>query len=204
MSPYAALDTALRQWAPIPDAELARAHRIFRPHRVPARTLLQRAGEPSDRVSFIVRGLARIYLVAGGGTERVRAFRAEGDLVCAYAAALRRAPSAEFIETLEECELLTAARPAFAALCGGHPAWTAMLNAMQERLFLDAERRSRDLLGADAAARYRSFLTERPALAARLTQRQIAAYVGITPEALSRLRHTPALMDIKAGPRDGF
>ncbi|WP_426512234.1 Crp/Fnr family transcriptional regulator [Dactylosporangium sp. McL0621] len=194
MNGYAALDAALGRWAPIPDDELARAHRIFRAHRVPARTLLQRAGEPSDRVSLIVRGLARIYLVGDGGAERVRAFRAEGELVCAYAAALRRAPSAEFIDTLEPCELLTAARPAFEALCAGHPAWQAMLHAMHERLFLDEERRSRDLLGADAAARYRAFLAERPALAARLTQRQIAAYVGITPEALSRLRHSPALM----------
>jgi CRP-like cAMP-binding protein len=185
---FAALDAALRRWAPIPDAELARAHRVFRPHHAPARTLLQRAGEPSDRVSFIVRGLVRIYLTADGGSERVRAFRAEGELVCAYAAALRRAPSAEHIETLEACDLLTASRPAFEALVGGHPAWAAMLAAMNERLFLDEEQRSRYLLGADAAARYRAFLAERPALAARLTQRQIAAYVGITPEALSRLR----------------
>jgi CRP-like cAMP-binding protein len=195
---YAALDASLRSWAPIPDAELDRAHRIFRPHRVPARTLLQRAGEPAGRVSFIVRGLTRVYLVAGGGTERVRAFRAEGELVCAYAAALRHAPSAEFIDTLEECDLLSAARPAFETLCAGHPAWAAMLAAMQQRLFLDEERRSRDLLGADAAGRYRGFLAERPSLAARLTQRQIAAYIGITPEALSRLRHTPALMEVKA------
>ena len=197
MSAYAALDAALRRWAPIPDAELARAHRIFRPRRVPARTLLQRAGEPAGAVSFIVRGLTRTYL-AGGGAERVRAFRAEGELVCAYAAALRRAPAAESIETLEECDLLSAARPAFDALCAGHPAWAAMRAAMTERLYLDEERRARDLLGAGAAERYRAFVAERPALAARLTQRQIAAYVGITPEALSRLRHAPALTHIKA------
>ena len=191
---FTAFDATLRRWAPIPDGELARAHRVFRPHRVPARTLLQRAGEPSDRVSFIVRGLVRVYLTVDGGAERVRAFRAEGELVCAYAAALRRAPATEHIETLEDCDLLTAARPAFEALCAGHPAWAAMLAAMNERLFLDEERRSRDLLGADAAARYRAFLTERASLVPRLTQRQIAAYVGITPEALSRLRHSLALM----------
>ncbi|GAA4263044.1 Crp/Fnr family transcriptional regulator [Dactylosporangium darangshiense] len=194
MTPYAALDAALLRWAAIPAEELTRAHRIFRSHHVPARTLLQRAGEPSERISFIVRGLTRTYLTGDGGAERVRAFRAEGELVCAYAAALRRAPAAEHIETLEECDLLTATRPAFEALCAGHPSWTAMLAAMNERLFLDEERRTRDLLGNDAAARYRAFVTERPALAARLTQRQIAAYIGITPEALSRLRHAASLM----------
>jgi CRP-like cAMP-binding protein len=40
----------------------------------------------------------------------------------------------------------------------------------------------------DATTRYRAFVTGQPALAARLTQRQIAAYVGVSAEALSRIR----------------
>lgn len=185
---YAVLDEGFGRWGEVPDAELVKAHGIFRPRRVPARILLQRAGEPVEYVSFIVSGLTRIFYVGAGGVERTKAFRAEGELVCSYSAVLRDGPSQQFIETLEPSELLAARRSAFARLCAGHPVWADVLGAMTERLFLDEERRHRDLLTRNATARYRAFVTERPALAARLTQRQIAAYVGVSPEALSRIR----------------
>lgn len=185
---YGALDEGFRRWAPVPAAELAKAHGIFHRRWVPAKTLLQRAGAPAEQVSFIVRGVTRMFYVGEGGVERTKGFRAEGELVCSYAAALRDAPSQQFIEALEPCELLTAHRLSFGRLCAGHPAWAAVLGAMTERLFLDEERRHRQLLTEDATTRYRAFVTEQPTLAARLTQRQIAAYVGVSPEALSRIR----------------
>ncbi|WIN00292.1 Crp/Fnr family transcriptional regulator [Actinoplanes oblitus] len=184
---YAVLAAGLRRWAPIPDAELVKARAVFRPRWVAAGTVLQRAGEPSRDVSFVVRGLTRMCYP---GVERTKGFRAEGDLVCSYAAVLREVPSELRIEAVEACELLTAGRAAFDRLCAGDPAWQAMLSAMTARLFLDEERRQRDLLTIDATGRYRAFLAEQPELAARLTQRQIAAYVGVSPEALSRIRHT--------------
>lgn len=188
MEAYAALDKALLRWARVPVVELAKAHAIFRPRRVSAGALLQSAGQPVEDVSFIVRGLTRIYYVGERGTERTKGFRAEGELVCAYSAALGGAPSPQLIEAVEPCDLLTARRPAFVRLCDGHPSWRVMLAAMTERLFLDEERRHRALLTEDAATRYRRFLAEQGDLVPRLTQRQIAAYVGISPEALSRIR----------------
>ena len=188
MEAYAALDKAFLRWAPVPAVELAKAHAIFRQRRVPAGTLLQLAGQSAEDVSFIVRGLTRIYYVGERGSERTKGFRAEGELVCAYSAALGDAPSRQFIEALEPCDLLTARRSAFVRLCDGHPTWHSMLAAMTEQLFLDEERRHRALLTEDATTRYRTFLAERGDWAARLTQRQIAAYVGISPEALSRIR----------------
>lgn len=188
---FAALDQAFLRWdAALPPEQLAAAHTVFHPRAVPAGTMLQRAGEPAREVSFIVRGLTRLFHVGESGSQRTQGFRAEGDLVCSYAAALRAAPSDQFIEALEPCELLVATRAGFARLCAGHPAWTEMIAAMTRQLFLDEERRHRQLLTDDATTRYRAFLSARPALAARLTQRQIAAYVGVTPEALSRIRRS--------------
>jgi CRP-like cAMP-binding protein len=185
---YSAFEAALRSWGPVPDGEVAKARAMFRPRRVPAHVMLQRAAEPAADVSFIVSGLTRTFLVSAGGAERTKGFRAEGELVCAYAAAVARRPAPEFIETLENCSLLTAPRPSFAELCAGHPSWSGVLATLTERLFLAEERRHRALLGSSPAERYHVFVAERPDLAARLTLKQIAGYVGVTPEALSRIR----------------
>jgi CRP-like cAMP-binding protein len=182
------LTAYFRRWGPVPDdqAELLRA--AFRPVGVGRGELLVRAGERRNDVHFLVRGLVRGYVVAGSGTERTLWFRREDQLVCSYGAALRTAPAQEYIEALEPSLLLVAARPALDRLCAGHPCWAPILASQTERLYLGYERRSRGLLLDDAATRYRTFLTEQPELAARLTQRHIAAYVGVTPEALSRIR----------------
>ncbi len=185
---YSALDEGFRRWGPVPETELAKAHSIFHARSVPAGTRLQQAGAPVEQVSFIVRGLTRTFYLGKAGAERTNGFRAEGELVCSYSAALRDAPSQQFVETLEPCDLLTAHQPSFVRLCAGHPAWTAVIGAMTERLFLEEERRHRELLTEDATTRYRTFVSEQPELAARLTQRHIAAYVGVSPEALSRIR----------------
>jgi CRP-like cAMP-binding protein len=187
---YPALAAGLRRWADLPAGELTRARDAFRPVHRPAGTLLQRAGEPADRIWFVVRGLTRVFPGNGGGSDRTTAFRAEGELVCAYAAALHERPSPTSIETLEPSDLLVATRTAFRRLCDGDPAWARLVAAMTERRYVQEEARSRDLLTTDATTRYRRFLDDEPELAGRLTQRQIAGYVGVTPEALSRIRAT--------------
>jgi CRP-like cAMP-binding protein len=57
-----------------------------------------------------------------------------------------------------------------------------------ERLYLLKSEREYELLALDAEQRYRAFQARYPGLEARVTQRHVASYLGITPEHLSRLR----------------
>jgi CRP-like cAMP-binding protein len=185
---YAQLDAFLRGWCDFPDSELLRARPVFRPLRVPRGALLTRAGERPERVAFITRGLVRLVYAAADGRERAYGFRAENELVCAYSAVLRGERSELSIEAIEPCALLVASRVAFDELLAGHPCWREMIAGLTQQLYLRQEARQRELLLEDAASRYLSFVTGQPVLARRLTQAQIASYVGITPVALSRIR----------------
>jgi CRP-like cAMP-binding protein len=68
-------------------------------------------------------------------------------------------------------------------------------------LYLRQEARQRELLLEDAATRCRGFVTGHPGLARRLTQAQIASYVGVTPVALSRIRGRLISVNDKAAAR---
>jgi CRP-like cAMP-binding protein len=173
-----------------PPAELGRAGEVFRPAGLARGGFLVHAGEVPDRVALLVRGLMRLTYEDAAGMLRTYAFRAEGDLVCAYSARLRGVPSEMSIEALEDCRLLSAPGAAFDALCAGHEGWRSFVDAVYRERMVQAERRTQALLMDDAPTRYRAFLAERPELAARLTQRQTASYIGVTPEALSRIRRT--------------
>lgn len=187
-SGYERFERYLRGWCEFPDEEIAKSRRVFRPVSVPRGALLVRAGDPPERVAFIARGLVRLYAADLDGTERTYGFRAEDELVCAYSAVLRGETSGMSIQALEPCALLVASRAGFDELCAGHRCWQDLIARLTEWLYLRQEHRQTELLLHDATTRYRNFLTEQATLAERLTQRQIAAYVGITPVALSRIR----------------
>lgn len=174
--------------AQLPAAEAARGLEVFRPARVERGELMVRAGDRPDRVGFVERGLFRLYATDPAGTERTMGFRAEGELVCAYSAALRKEASRLTIEALEPAELMVAPRSAYDAMVAASPGWQRLVARLTEELYLRVEQRQTELLLTDATARYRQFLADHGALATRLTQRQIASYVGVTPEALSRIR----------------
>jgi CRP-like cAMP-binding protein len=181
-------DAFLGRWCEFPDDELAKTRQVFRPVTVLEGGFLTRARDRPDRVAFIGRGLVRLYYTGADGMERAHGFRAENHLVCAYSAALRREPAHVSIQALEACSLLVASRAAFEQLRAHHQCWRELTRQLTEELYLSQERRLRELLLDDAATRYRGFITEYADLARRLTQRQIASYIGITPVALSRIR----------------
>lgn len=172
----------------LPPGEIAEASRVFRRLDLPRGAVLLRAGDPPSRVAFVVSGLLRLVFVDAAGRERTYAFRAEGELTCAYSAALLGASAPYSIEAVEDCVLDVAGHEQFALLCAGHPGWQLLTSRLTEQLYLHGESRQRDLLEADAATRYRRFLETHARLADRVSLRLVASYIGVTPEALSRIR----------------
>ncbi|MCP2337804.1 Crp/Fnr family transcriptional regulator [Actinomadura rupiterrae] len=193
MDEHEALDRYLIRLADIPRSELPKTRPVFRPVQLQRGELLFRAGEPADKVAFVTHGLFALWYGAADGRERVLAFRAEDELVCAYGAVLRNSPTHATAEALEDSRLLVASREAFDDLCAGHPAWGRALAKLTNRLYLQQDERQRALLMDDAETRYRDFLSGYPHLAGRLTQKQIASFVGVTPVALSRIRSRMAM-----------
>ncbi|MBZ4396500.1 Crp/Fnr family transcriptional regulator [Myxococcus sp. AS-1-15] len=172
---------------PIPPGEWERAESFAREQAVERKAHFLRPGDPADRFAVVLQGVFRLVRVSARGGESVKAFRAEGELLGAYAEMLQRQPSMTSIEALEPARVLVFRTRDFQALEEGHTCWVRVARRVAERHFLLKERREQEFLELSAEERLDTFWAEHPHLRGRVPQRDVAAYLGITEVALSRI-----------------
>jgi CRP-like cAMP-binding protein len=149
---------------------------------------LLRAGERATQAGLLVGGLLREYFLLESGVERTKAFVVAGEPTGSLADLLHEGGSRAYIVAEEPSRLITVPFEAMLALSERFLAWRIYGERLLQLLFLKKAEREYELLGLDAQARYRAFLRKFPDLSARLPDRHIASYLGITPVHLSRLR----------------
>jgi CRP-like cAMP-binding protein len=66
--------------------------------------------------------------------------------------------------------------------------WSNVSRQYIEDLFIEKEQREKELFALDATSRYLSFRKRYPDVERRVSQYHVASYLGITPQALSRIR----------------
>jgi CRP-like cAMP-binding protein len=184
---HPALFKAVCALSPMPAAQWLRAEAIAKEQHLKKNDHFLEPGDASDRFGFVSRGLFRTYRVSANGEESVKGFRAEGELVGAYAEMLQRIPSITFIEALEDSRVLVFRTADMEALEAGHACWSALARRVAEAQFILKERREQEFLDLSAEDRLVRFWIEHPHLEDRVSQREVAAYLGITPVALSRI-----------------
>lgn len=149
---------------------------------------LVHTGEPGRFIFFLCRGLVRLCYANTDGREFNKSFAWEDMFV---AGALNPASNTENqygIEALEPGMALAISLNDFSALLESSADWRRVRESYIGWLADRKTRRERQLLLQSAEDRYRAFLSDFPAAAGRIPQRQIALYLGITEVALSRIK----------------
>lgn len=149
--------------------------------------LLTRSGEICNQVSFINRGLLRMYYVVDG-REISTAFIPENNYLAQYDSFLTRQPATGNIDALEDCELINLSYEAVQTFYKEKTVFQIFGRKIAEMLFIMISSQSNSLLTLTPEERYRQVVEEEPFLIQRVPQYMIASYIGITPEHLSRLR----------------
>lgn len=178
---------AVRRLALIPPEQWVKLEVHLRPRRLAKGRTFIEPGQPSAEAAIVVSGLFRFYYTDADGREATKAFRGPGELLAAYAELLDKRPSRTTIEALEDSEIMVVRYERVTALYESHACWQELGRVIAEDHYRQRERREQELLLDSATERYRTFLSEKPDLAARLSQKIIASYLGITPVALSRI-----------------
>ena len=112
----------------------------------------------------------------------------ENDLIVSVYSFYTRQPSYENVELLEESTLVSIDYAQLQQLYRTFPEFNFVGRVLTERYYVLSEERTLSLRLQTALERYHDLLKSNPLLFGRAPLKQIASYLGMTPETLSRLR----------------
>jgi CRP/FNR family transcriptional regulator, anaerobic regulatory protein len=144
-------------------------------------------GQISRHLAFIGSGLVMHYKMHDGMEIPIE-FSPEGHWIAYLASFSNGTPSDVAIKALEETRLLKLSAKNLQELFEAHPKFMALKNFYTEISFMSIAQHGADLAMLTGAERYYKFQQEKPELINRVPQYYIAAYLGIKPQSLSRIR----------------
>lgn len=164
---------------------------FFRQHIIPLhvsrKKLILREGALCNHVYFIKRGVLRGF-IKEDNREITTWITAEGEMVTSIASMDERKPSREYIQAIEDCELMALNYEHLDKLYKDHIEFNIIGRKLLQRYYHDAEKRAFIARLTNAEDKYRQFLLQHETLSNRIPLTHIANYLGITLETLSRVR----------------
>jgi CRP-like cAMP-binding protein len=160
----------------------------LRSRTLPAGETLFDAGVAWPWLTVVARGLFKLVYLRADGTERIKSFIAEGGFFASLAGLPPGGRTTFAAVAMEPSRVEQLSYAALRDFGDRHIAWQRALRAGIEIYGARKEKRERELLMLTPPQRYRLFLDEDAALAARIPQKDLALHLGVTPVALSRIR----------------
>jgi CRP-like cAMP-binding protein len=146
-------------------------------------------GQVPRTVAFVSKGLFSQYFSAENGDTVIKRFFPEGYFVASTSALLMNAPSMFTIKALEPSVVIEYSFYEFKKLTQQFPEIAGFyIRYMELHWIIEKEPLEISFRYDTAKTRYLNFLRSYPSLEARLKQHEIAAYLGVTPTQLSRIR----------------
>jgi len=154
------------------------------------KTLLLEAGSECRYLSYVHSGALRSFFVDKDGKESTVMFAIADWWITDMYCYLNNKPAMMYIETIEDSTVFQISRANFDQLLNRIPKFEKFFRILMQNAYTREQLRVIENLSATAEERYHSFLRKYPQIAKQVTQKQIASYLGITPEFLSTLRKT--------------
>jgi CRP-like cAMP-binding protein len=157
---------------------------IFR--SVKSGTTLLKEGQHSKESYFVLKGCMRKYYIIDG-EEKTTAFFTEMDALTPHCA-IDKTPSEYFISCIEDSILLVSDADMELEINSKFPKFETMCGILSQELLAKQQIDFDEFKTSSPEQRYLNLVQKRPDLIQRVPQHQLASYLGIKPQSLSRLR----------------
>jgi CRP-like cAMP-binding protein len=160
----------------------------FQLQEVKKKQFLLKEGAYCGFEGFVTQGCFRVYFLDDNGVEQILYFATETWWVTDIDSFTNKLPARLNIEALEDSEVLLISKPDKERLYEILPQVEKLFRKMNQSALVAMQRRIFSLLSMTADKRYLEFIEKYPQLEQRINQQQVAAYLGISHEFLSKIR----------------
>ncbi len=157
--------------------------------KIRKRQYLVQEGEQSKYSAFVLSGCLRSYFIDANGFEHILQFAIEDWWIADMMSITTQKPGNLAIDALEDSEVMLLSRENQLKLFDECPKFERYFRIITENGMVSFQRRVLENISLPAAERYKNFAKRYPVMVQRLPQTQVASYLGITPEFLSKIRH---------------
>jgi CRP-like cAMP-binding protein len=155
---------------------------------VKAKTILLSSNEIAKHTYFVNSGILRSFNINDNIIEHVLHFACEGWWIGDMYSYVSGKPGNLFIEVLEDAEIVSISKENHQLLYHEIPKLERFFRILAENSLVSHQERLMDNLSLTAEERFEKFCTKYPTLIQKVPQKQIASYIGVTPEFLSKLK----------------
>jgi len=171
-----------------PDEDFPKLISLFEERSFRKNKMVFKAGEVVKEVYFILKGCMRQYYISPEGAERIIYFAQESNWCSELYSLLHETPTNLSTQALEDTETIFLSRKNWEIAMTTIPTFTMYHLKNHQRILVKLKEEVGKAVNESPDEKYRRLLKESPELLQRLPQYQIAAYLGITQETLSRIR----------------
>lgn len=162
---------------------------LLKPDIVARKKVILQTGDICRYSSFVTRGCLRGYTYDKNGMEHVLNFAPKGWWIADMYSLISQKPGILNIEALEETEILKLSKSNQELLYKEIPKFERFFRIIIEKSLVASQERVLDNLSLTAEERYNKFCNKYPTLIDFIPLKQVASYIGVTPEFFSKMRN---------------
>lgn len=153
-----------------------------------AKTILLNAGEVCKNSYFVNSGVLRSFNINDNIVEHVMSFACSGWWISDMYSLISQKPGNLFIEVIEDAEVVLLSKENQEQLYHEIPKLEHFFRILTENALVANQQRIMDNLSLSAEERFEKFCKKYPSLMQKVPQKQIASFIGVTPEFFSKMK----------------
>ena len=173
---------------PLDSEEIDAIKKAFKVRRIKRRQFILQEGDVCELNTFVVEGCFRMYFVDEKGKEHNIQFAVENWWIGDIGSFHSEEPSKLYIEAIENSVILQIKKQDQLDLFVNHPKFNQIFRVFTENALVAYQRRVLQNISSTAEERYLDFMKLYPYFFNRISNVQIASFLGVTPEFLSTIR----------------